>query len=72
MSKFNDKKELGEVKALRWLANNFQYIDEPEDDIDRITNCINLYCTAGADKIEEFNEKIIELQEIIDHLTNNN
>lgn len=42
-----------EAKALRWLANNFPYTNEPEDVSDKMSNAIHLYATAGADKIEE-------------------
>ena len=45
-------KEIPEAKSLRWLANMFPITKNPKDEIDRMTNCINLYCTAGADKIE--------------------
>jgi polyhydroxyalkanoate synthesis regulator phasin len=68
MSKFNNKKEIGEAKALRWLANMFPFIDEPKDNDDKINNIINLYCTAGADKIEELNEKVIKLEEKVNSL----
>ena len=45
--------EISEVKSLRWLANMFPWVDNPRDDADRMSNAIHLYCTAGADKIEE-------------------
>lgn len=45
--------EISEVKSLRWLANMFPWVDNPHDDSDRMSNAIHLYCTAGADKIEE-------------------
>lgn len=47
-------KEIPEVKSLRWLANMFPYTENPEDDSDRMSNAIHIYCTAGADKIEEY------------------
>lgn len=53
MKDLNNKKELGEAKALRWLANMFPYIDGAEDEEDKINNIINLYATAGANKLEE-------------------
>ena len=46
-------KELPEVKSLRWLANMFSYTDHPSDETDKMSNAIHIYCTAGADKIEE-------------------
>ena len=55
----NDKNtELPEVKSLRWLANMFPYIENPQDDTDRLTDAIHVYCTAGADKIVELQKKI--------------
>ena len=51
----------GEVKSLRFLANMFPYTEHAETQEDKICNCINVYCTRGADKIEEL-LKIIEEQ----------
>lgn len=45
--------EIQEVKSLRWLANMFPYVDEPQDEADKLANAIHVYCSAGADKIEE-------------------
>ena len=54
MNYTNSKKiELAEVKSLRWLANMFPYTENPQDDTDKMSNAIHVYCTAGADKIEE-------------------
>ena len=50
------KKEIAEVKSLRWLTNMFPYTEDPKDESDKMCNAINLYCTAGADKIEELQE----------------
>lgn len=47
------RNEIPEVKSLRWLANMFPYVDHPQDETDKISNAIHLYCTAGADKIEQ-------------------
>ena len=49
----NNKKEIPEVKSLRWLANMFPFTKNPKGDTAIISNTINVYCTAGADKIEE-------------------
>ena len=59
----NNKKEIPEVKSLRWLANMFPFVKEPKDDEDRISNAIHLYCTAGADKIEELSALLETLNE---------
>lgn len=55
------KNEISEAKSLRWLATQFEYVDSPEDDIDRIANAIHVYATAGANKIEE-QAKLLEEQ----------
>lgn len=46
--------EIPEAKSLRWLAVQFPFTEDAKDDIDRMTNAIHVYCTAGADKIDEF------------------
>ena len=51
-------KEIKEVKSLRWLANMFPFTENPKDEEGKICNAINVYCTAGADKIEELAEMI--------------
>ena len=50
--------KIPEAKSLRWLANQFPEIEKPEDDIDKISNCIHLYCTAGAERLEQMAETI--------------
>ena len=45
--------EIPEVKSLRWLSNMFPFVDNPKDETDRMSNAIHVYCSAGADKIEE-------------------
>ena len=47
-------KEIPEVKSLRWLANMFPYTENPKDETDKMSNAIHIYCTAGANKIEEY------------------
>ena len=42
------------MKSLRWLANMFPFNEHPKDESDKMCNCINLYCTAAADKLEEY------------------
>lgn len=44
-------KEIKEAKSLRWLAVQFPKVENPKDDVDRMQNCINLYCTNAADLI---------------------
>lgn len=64
----NVRKEIPEVSSLRWLANMFPWTENPHDETDRMTNAINIYTTAGANKIEELsevNERLLkELEEL--------
>ena len=34
--------EVPEAKSLRWIANNFPWIDDPKDDIERMNNAIHV------------------------------
>lgn len=54
----NKNKEISEVKSLRWLANMFPYIENPQDDTDKMMNTIHVCCTVGADKIVELQKEI--------------
>lgn len=58
-------KEIAEAKSLRWLANNFQYIENPKDELDKMNNAIHIYCTAGADKFDSLNDELTELKELL-------
>lgn len=64
----NKYTEVPEAKSLRWLAFIFPKIENPVDDCDRMTNCINLYCTSAADLIEHQSKEIDELHGMIDSL----
>ena len=57
MEKVNTK-EIPEVKSLRWLANMFPKVEKPQDDSDKLSTCIHLYCTAGANLLEDYRKKI--------------
>lgn len=70
MSKVNTK-EIPEVKSLRWLAINFPAIENPQDDSDKISTCINLYCTAAANLLEDYRNKIEHLTEEYHKLLSN-
>lgn len=50
--------EIPEVKSLRWLANMWPQVEKPEDDADRMSNAIHLYCTAAADRMEAMSEAV--------------
>lgn len=52
-----------EVKSLRWLANMWPLVEKPEDDADKMSTCIHLYCTAAADRVEQMAEAIENLRE---------
>lgn len=58
-----DTKNIPEVKSLRWLANMFPKVEKPKDDTDKISTCIHLYCTAGANLLEDYRKKIEFLTE---------
>ncbi|ASM69747.1 hypothetical protein [Blautia hansenii] len=52
-----------EAKSLRWLANMFPLTNVPLDETDKISNAIHIYCTAGAEKIDQLqkeNEILLE------------
>ena len=55
-------KEIKEAKSLRWLAVQFPKVENPKDDIDKMQNCINLYCTNAADLIDHQQAEIERLQ----------
>lgn len=54
--------EIPEAKSLRWLANQFPYLKEAKDDGDRMIRAINVYATAGADKIESLARELNKLK----------
>lgn len=62
MAKVNTK-EIPEVKSLRWLANMFPKFEKPQDESDKLSTCIHLYCTAGANLLEDYRKKIEFLTE---------
>lgn len=56
-----------EARSLRWLANMFPLTKVPLDETDKISNAIHVYCTAGAQKIEQLqkeNEMLLEYLKI--------
>lgn len=55
-------------KALRWLANQFPAIENPKDDADKLSTCINLYCTNGAETIIELLPRIEEAEARTKHV----
>ena len=46
----------GLVKSLRWLGFMFPETHPAQDDADRMSNNIHLYCTQAADAIEELTD----------------
>ena len=64
----------GLVKSLRWLGFMFPETHPAQDDADRMSNNIHLYCTQAADVIEELTDnnvgKWISVEERLpEHLT---
>ena len=47
----------GLVKSLRWLRFMFPETHPAQDDADRMSNNIHLYCTQAANAIEELQKK---------------
>lgn len=62
----NERKEIPEAKSLRWLANMFPFTENPQDEEDKMCNAIHVYCTAGANKIDELSSMNKELMEYIE------
>lgn len=50
--------EIPEVKSLRWLANMWPLVEKPQDEADRMSTCIHLYCTAAADRMVQMSEAV--------------
>jgi len=46
------------AKSLRWLAFNFPEVTPAKDETDRISNCIHLYSTNGADAIDKLTAEL--------------
>lgn len=51
-------KENDVAKSLRWLSNMFPFMEHPEDEADRMSNAIHIYSKAGAEKIQELEQKL--------------
>lgn len=49
---------VSEAKSLRWLARQFPYIKDPKDDMDRLSDFIHLYASAGADCIDRLQAEV--------------
>lgn len=58
-------REIKEAKSLRWLAVQFPKVENPKDDVDKMQNCINLYCTSAADLIDHQQAEIEGLQKLL-------
>lgn len=65
MNNINNKQEIPEANNLRWLANMFPFIKDAKDETDKMSNAINVYCTAGADKIEELSNKDVGKYKVV-------
>lgn len=40
------------AKSLSWLSNQFPYTENPEDDTDKLSNCIHVYSGNGSEAIK--------------------
>ncbi len=49
------------IKALRFLTVNFPKIEKPVDELDKMCNCINLYCSNA---IEHINQQQAEIERL--------
>ena len=67
-----------EAKSLRWLAFNFPKVENPQTESDKLSNCIHLYSSAAADRIDQLERELeivkaerdsyaAEVKEVIDH-----
>ena len=67
-SLLESKFDKGEKYSFNTIISDIEkipYIENPKDEIDRLTNAINVYAEAGADKIEtlaELLDKALELK----------
>ena len=41
-----------EAKALRWLAQQFPFVKQPKNDVDKMQNCIHVYASKGAEALD--------------------
>ena len=58
-------------KSLKWLMFNFPMQDHPEDDSDRMCNCIHLYCEQAVFIIDQLTEENKRLAEIVEKFEQN-
>ena len=56
--------KLPQEKSLRWLANQFTFVADPKDDVERLSNAIHVYCTAGADCIDSLHSEVSFLRKV--------
>ena len=54
--------DIPEAKSLRWLAMQFPYVENPKDDIDRLSNAIHIYASRGSDCIDRLHSEVISLR----------
>lgn len=56
-------KDIPEVDQLKWLANQFGWISNPQDNADKICNAIHYYSITGAERIEKLYRENQKLKE---------
>lgn len=52
------------IKVLEWLIFNFPKVEKPENDSDRLCNCINLYCKNAVDELKRQKAEIVRLNAV--------
>jgi aminopeptidase N len=55
--------DIPEVKSLLWLAQQFPAVEKPQNDIDRMQNCIHRYCINAVNLINRQKAEIDSLRE---------
>lgn len=58
------------VKSLRWLANMFPFTEKAESQTDKMSNCIHVYSTAGADYITTLEKEVERLKQYEEYYKN--
>lgn len=57
------RRNMQEVDNLKWLANQFGWIDNPQDNADKICNAIHYYSITAAERIEQLYHENQRLKE---------
>ena len=55
------------LKELRWLQFNFPWQDNPENDVDKMSNAIHKYTGDAIELLESQQPRVLTLEEVIKH-----